>query len=736
MNSGRRSAVDNDRSCKTRLAVDDDRSQERWAIRRMRMSSATIPRHSSSSIPSSASRRHHPSCHTPTVADDYAPLELPLKWRDPPLEYPPLELPLRWRDPLPDRKVRKHPFPNDSLLHLPPQTTFTSSASPPISATPSASDSIRLQRRPARARPVALEGPATESGPLPAAWTSTCNTCTHKSDASPQLTGPIPAPLNPSATHPPLPPAQTEPHPTAAAPSPPAAADQTSADQLPATPTADLAPDVEYTKPLPSFHRKVEAGENLGNVLQSEIECAQGTEEHGREVDAPEDFPFEIIDKSDDQTIILKREFAGESIQATVYMNVDGEEMSKDDEDDCEVDQKMSKNDDEDEGKDFRWSPDPGGTIQLSLPLSIELHLSRPDSSIAACFNSVVMSFRDVISWTAMLMAYADNGKISKAREVFEQMPKRNAASWNTMISACARDPKFLKESYELFSALPYMNSVTYAAMITGFSRGGMLLQAEEIYWRMPPEILTSICNDYVSFLCKRECFPVALEVYILMRLKVVVNTLKEKGRVQEALDFLLEAEESIASTDEVVYSILVDGFCKVRGLLESFGALRGFDWEAFTGNYNDYFGLATDDDVIVYVMLVNDVSHGLYTKAINMGEDVCGMPTLLQSICECRDWITHKFAADSLIVVAPYSGQVISNGNSTLFEPLKACSFDKVKPVRGGLIKVLHVWRRNSDKGDTTVPEASMERKVTHFGNNENKIFDPGICLLQLLCQ
>ncbi|PKU61767.1 uncharacterized protein LOC110100188 [Dendrobium catenatum] len=136
-------------------------------------------------------------------------------------------------------------------------------------------------------------------------------------------------------------------------------------------------------------------------------------------------------------------------------MNVDREEMSKDDEDDCKVDQKMSENDDEDEGKDFRWSPDPGGTIQLSLPLSvastppliqdrfprfldfsaaktenplcsrhfapgIELHLSQPDSSIAACFNSVVMSFRDVISWTAMLMAYADNGKISKAREVFE----------------------------------------------------------------------------------------------------------------------------------------------------------------------------------------------------------------------------------------------------------------------------------------------------------------------------
>ncbi|KAI0494630.1 hypothetical protein KFK09_024771 [Dendrobium nobile] len=136
MDCGRRSAVDDDRSRKTRLAVDDDRRQGRWAaddarsriafyqaqskksldqvdrnldriretlrsIRRMKMSSATIPRHSSSSIPSSASRKRHPSRHTPTVADDYALLELPLKWRDPPPEYPPLELPLRWRHPPP-----------------------------------------------------------------------------------------------------------------------------------------------------------------------------------------------------------------------------------------------------------------------------------------------------------------------------------------------------------------------------------------------------------------------------------------------------------------------------------------------------------------------------------------------------------------------------------------------------------------------------------------------------------
>lgn len=47
----------------------------------------------------------------------------------------------------------------------------------------------------------------------------------------------------------------------------------------------------------------------------------------------------------------------------------------------------------------------------------------------------------------------------------------------------------------------------------------------------------------------------------------------------------------------------------------------------AFTGNYTEYFGLATDVDAVVYLMLVNDVIHGLFPEAVSIGEDVSGMP-------------------------------------------------------------------------------------------------------------
>ncbi|CAA6660717.1 unnamed protein product [Spirodela intermedia] len=48
----------------------------------------------------------------------------------------------------------------------------------------------------------------------------------------------------------------------------------------------------------------------------------------------------------------------------------------------------------------------------------------------------------------------------------------------------------------------------------------------------------------------------------------------------------------------------------------------------SFTGNYNEYFGFATDVDAVVYLMLVNDLIHGLFPEAVTIGEDVSGMPT------------------------------------------------------------------------------------------------------------
>ncbi|KAK4833753.1 hypothetical protein QYF36_010671 [Acer negundo] len=73
----------------------------------------------------------------------------------------------------------------------------------------------------------------------------------------------------------------------------------------------------------------------------------------------------------------------------------------------------------------------------------------------------------------------------------------------------------------------------------------------------------------------------------------------------------------------------------------------------AFTGNYNEYFGFATDVDAVVYLMLVNDMIHGLFPEAVSIGEDVSGMPTFCIPVQDGGvgfDYRLHMAVADKWI--------------------------------------------------------------------------------------
>ncbi|GFR43347.1 hypothetical protein Agub_g4269 [Astrephomene gubernaculifera] len=52
-----------------------------------------------------------------------------------------------------------------------------------------------------------------------------------------------------------------------------------------------------------------------------------------------------------------------------------------------------------------------------------------------------------------------------------------------------------------------------------------------------------------------------------------------------------------------------------------------------FTGAYEEYFGLNTDVDALVYLMLANNMLHDLFPNCVTIAEDVSGMPAL------CRPW-------------------------------------------------------------------------------------------------
>ncbi|XP_020107339.1 pentatricopeptide repeat-containing protein At4g02750-like [Ananas comosus] len=81
---------------------------------------------------------------------------------------------------------------------------------------------------------------------------------------------------------------------------------------------------------------------------------------------------------------------------------------------------------------------------------------------------------------TALLTGFAQNGRIHEARHLFEQIPAPNAVSWNAMIAGYARN-SMLDEAKELFNLMPSRNTISWAAMISGCAQNGRNEEALEL---------------------------------------------------------------------------------------------------------------------------------------------------------------------------------------------------------------------------------------------------------------
>ncbi|KAJ6803033.1 pentatricopeptide repeat-containing protein-like [Iris pallida] len=79
---------------------------------------------------------------------------------------------------------------------------------------------------------------------------------------------------------------------------------------------------------------------------------------------------------------------------------------------------------------------------------------------------------KNVITWNAMLLGYANAGDLASAREAFDLMPERDAVSWTVMVvgySKCG----LVDAAKELFCRMPSRNMVCWSVMVNGYSQAG-----------------------------------------------------------------------------------------------------------------------------------------------------------------------------------------------------------------------------------------------------------------------
>lgn len=100
------------------------------------------------------------------------------------------------------------------------------------------------------------------------------------------------------------------------------------------------------------------------------------------------------------------------------------------------------------------------------------------------------------------------SGRISEARQVFEEMPDKDEFSWNTMITAYANIGR-LNEARQLFNATPNRTCITWSSLISGYCRYGLEMEALELFWQMQVEGLMP--NKYTWGNVLRVCSSFSL---------------------------------------------------------------------------------------------------------------------------------------------------------------------------------------------------------------------------------
>lgn len=103
------------------------------------------------------------------------------------------------------------------------------------------------------------------------------------------------------------------------------------------------------------------------------------------------------------------------------------------------------------------------------LQSHMELHLFQP---------------KDSFIHNQLLHLYAKCGKLSDARNLFDNMTKRDVYSWNALLSAYAK-VHLVENLHAVFGKMPYRDSVSYNTLIACFASNGHPSKALKVLVRM-----------------------------------------------------------------------------------------------------------------------------------------------------------------------------------------------------------------------------------------------------------
>ncbi|KAG2398218.1 hypothetical protein LR48_Vigan08g207500 [Vigna angularis] len=280
----------------------------------------------------------------------------------------------------------------------------------------------------------------------------------------------------------------------------------------------------------------------------------------------------------------------------------------------------------------------------------------------------------DILLLTTLLDVYAKTGDLHAAHKVFDNMQKRDIASWNAMISGLAQGSR-PNEAIGLFNRMKEEgwrpNEVTVLGALSACSQLGALKHGQIIHAYVVDEKLDTnviVCNAVIDMYAKCGFVDKAYSVFVSMSCKkslvtwnTMIMALAMNGDANQALELLDKMAADGVDPDAVSYLGALCA-CNHAGLVEEgvrlFDMMKGYGVKLNVKHYGSVVDLlgragrikeACDiinsmpmvPDVVLWQSLLGackihgnvEVAEMASRKLVEMGSNHCGDFVLLSNV-------------------------------------------------------------------------------------------------------